>query len=350
MYFSPEESVWHSSSVDGKPTTMQLRFRPEELDENSTCIDRFRNKVPVKAGMWVYIKVKDIDSVWHPFSITNKTNDNFLELDMGIRGVLEPVGEDIEADFPWYMKNSSATWTYKMWERMRNTMNDHDQDHAHFPIEVRGPYGAAFISCFDKHHAGTVVIGAGTGVTAAQSVLKEFLWRKSQGIPVPPFCFFVWSCQRVDDLLWVFPGLRQEIVEAVKSGTLDGKAITPGSSMLDWISITCYVSRAEKETIKTFHHYLENETKKAKSIEDILVLHWLAEQVIWSASMDDKGTHIARYLFGVREKLRDSEHGDKLSICYCGPPPLALVIGAAAATLSPMYGHHSIEFTTDAQG
>lgn len=59
------------------------------------CLPRLIKKYWYEFCYYIHIHV------WHPFSITNNTIDKFLELDMGIHGTLEAVGEDIEADFPW---------------------------------------------------------------------------------------------------------------------------------------------------------------------------------------------------------------------------------------------------------
>jgi hypothetical protein len=52
--------------------------------------------------------------------------------------------------------------------------------------------GPALGSCVDRF-TGTVIIGAGTGVTAALSVLRELVHRKGRGDRVPKYCWQVCS-------------------------------------------------------------------------------------------------------------------------------------------------------------
>jgi NAD(P)H-flavin reductase len=46
---------------------------------------------------------------------------------------------------------------------------------------VRGPYGSPFQSCFSNKQMVTVLVGSGTGLTSALSVLKEVIRRRQQG-------------------------------------------------------------------------------------------------------------------------------------------------------------------------
>jgi NAD(P)H-flavin reductase len=47
--------------------------------------------------------------------------------------------------------------------------------------QLRGPYGSPFTKCYDPKYKGVVVIGAGTGLTSALSVLKEMVQRHLKG-------------------------------------------------------------------------------------------------------------------------------------------------------------------------
>ncbi len=67
---------------------------------------------------------------------------------------------------------------------------------------------------------GSVIIGAGTGLTAALSVLRELIHRKQIGDRVPKYCWFVWSCTSVDELPWLWDCLRDLIADALRSGVL----------------------------------------------------------------------------------------------------------------------------------
>jgi hypothetical protein len=137
---------------------------------------------------------------------------------------------------------SPETWTYKLFKKL-------DVSHPYLKAYVRGPYGAAFTSCFNPLNAGVMVIGAGTGLTAAESVVREILQRKMLGTPVPSRLWFVWATRSIDDLFWCWQAMIELLLAAFDAQTLDAKAIVASGSTLDWLGVTIYVSRADKESM-----------------------------------------------------------------------------------------------------
>lgn len=217
-------------SNSGYPTAVRLHF-----EKPAAC--------KVTAGQWMYLMVPSIDQVWHPFSICSASGDDVLSFHIGIR-CIDPAKEWTSSrgigSRSWTL--SPETWTYKLFKKL-------DVSHPYLKAYVRGPYGAAFTSCFNPLNAGVMVIGAGTGLTAAESVVREILQRKMLGTPVPSRLWFVWATRSVDDLFWCWQAMIELLLAAFDAQTLDAKAIVASGSTLDWLGVTIYVSRADKESM-----------------------------------------------------------------------------------------------------
>lgn len=224
-----------------RPTAIALQFKkPESFSPGS--------------GQWVYLKCKEIDNIWHPFSLASSSADKKLMLQIGIRGnwPKKPPASGKQ----WTMPAASATWTYSLLEKVRELQEaSEQQDEAQsMPVQVRGPYGSPFTKLCEHPYPAAVLIGAGTGLTSTLSVLKEILKRRSLGLPTPRFLWFVWSCRAEDDIEWCWRALQDAINDAWKWGGLqcgaDWSPLT--SSMMDWLSVTIYVSRTTKKTLHAF--------------------------------------------------------------------------------------------------
>ena len=104
--------------------------------------------------------------------------------------------------------------------------------------QILGPFGSPFSRCFDSN--ATVIVGAGTGISCAESVLREIMSRRlvverarKAGKPIPKnypeYVWFVWSCSDVEDLVRSFA----TIVETVYMACRD-------RYFMRWIKTICF--------------------------------------------------------------------------------------------------------------
>jgi hypothetical protein len=80
--------------------------------------------------------------VWHPFSLASSSADTKIHLQIGIRGAWPK--EAPPAGMQWKMPASTATWTYKLLEEVRElqSMSESSNRQTEMTVKVRGPYGA----------------------------------------------------------------------------------------------------------------------------------------------------------------------------------------------------------------
>ena len=236
------------------PTKIYVDSRTQQPTAVSLSIAKPKGFVP-GSGQWCYIKVPDIDSIWHPFSLASCSLDNKIELHIGIRGEWDDASKRIPGK-PWEMKDEDATWTYKLLKTVRelSATSERDRGGKQLNAMVKGPYGSAFARCATDVYPTAVVVGAGTGLTSALSVLKEILKRRALGKPAPDFVWFVWACKNEQDLEWCWRALQDAIFEAWKSDALKlGQDWSPlTSNMLDWLSINIYVTRTKGNHLSDF--------------------------------------------------------------------------------------------------
>lgn len=237
---NPLSSSYHIKSEEGRPTVLAIKFTKPKGFENGR-------------GQWLYVQCKGIDYVWHPFSMSSASGDKYVELLVGIQGQWPENKRDANGD--WLQAKGEETWTYKLLKKFRKSANKSLRTRAHHNIKckLRGPYGSPFSKCFDNKYPCVIVIGAGTGLTSALSVLKEMLQRRASG-KSNQHIWFVWSCQRVDDLLMCWRALHELLFEAFQNGSISlGDQWNPLSNvMLDWLSMTIYVTRADREALIHF--------------------------------------------------------------------------------------------------
>ena len=250
----------------------------------------------VGAGQFVYIRVPELGYEWHPFSLASASTDTNLELLVGVIGDREhwqkveqekaraaaakqaaertaarqaksKPGTIIMAEVPaeppkWVMKPSRATWTFRLEQLMRRRINElafkvdpERQADEVKPIQcvVRGPYGSTFNDAFDPKYTGVVVIGAGTGLTAALSVLRELVMRRRRSIPSPKYVWFVWATRDTNDLLLLWNSMTDLLLDALHDGVLrPGGGWTHESNMLDWLCISIYVTQGSANAVEAF--------------------------------------------------------------------------------------------------
>jgi len=397
MYTSQENDDDNKSSIihtdkNGVPTAMKILL-----------------EVPagfkINAGQYIYVKVPHLSYVqWHPFSLASGSRDDFVELHVGVIGQKKQWTQNSKTG-EW-RQFKRPTFTYQLQTMLRDrivkmaTLDDPERQADEVkPIkaQIRGPYGSTFTKCFDPHFSGTVIIGAGTGLTAALSVLREFFVRKKRGDRVPKYVWFVWSCGRVDDLLWIWDELHELILQAVKDETLKpGKKWSHTSNMLSWLSVTIFLTRADRGSLDSFKTSKlsaasgqstlrrrkktpNDEEKDAMSMVDQpnargkeerkvqlknlkslwtstntnirrMVLsreihEWmLHDRHLVLGSMDDKHVHIRKLLAWARVYLdRKVSRTAKLAACFCGPAGLAHTLASAASSISGA----NLEFSSD---
>jgi hypothetical protein len=226
----------------GKPATIQLL-----LDRPSGFV--------LSAGQWCYLKVNGIDRVWHPFSIASASTDPTVRFYIGLRG-----GDWEESEGKWTQPAKSATWTYKLLDMIR-TSTDQTTPPA-IPFQIRGPYGSPFTTCFDPKYGAAVLIGAGTGLARALSVLMEVIQRRGVArSPGPKKVWFVWSCRNEQQLDWCWRALRSTLLQAWEQGKLNPEETwNPATSnMIDWLGITIYVSQSNATKLRHHLHEIDVE-------------------------------------------------------------------------------------------
>lgn len=330
-----------------------------------------------------------------------------MELHIGVIGSKDLWKKDKNGDWIEYKR---PTFTFKLQQLLRSRilqmayLDDPERQADEVkPIrcQLRGPYGSTFTKCFDPHYSGAVIIGAGTGLTAALSVLREFLIRKARGDRVPKYCWFVWSCSRVEDLYWVWDILHGLILDNVKKEVIKpGKKWSRNANMLGWLGVTIYVTRCDKALLKDFlsrpivgnqntlkrskkkkepAHFTPDEeeandilnapmpkagqgrTQQFAKLRDLwtstntnirrnaltLEIHnWLGhERRLLASSMDDKHSHIKKLLAWTRVYLdRKTGRSSRLAVAFCGPPGLAHTISSASRSIGS-----GMEFSADHQ-
>ena len=360
------------SRPNGPPTSMHLvwNLRPCEDCNCKAGAPRF----PVDAGQWVYILIPAIDWNWHPFSISSERTDSKIELHIGVRTTNGP--EDWTQQGLRY-EQQDPTWTYKL---LKLVQDHKPQDE--LTGFVRGPYGTTFGSCYNPKFGGAIVIGAGTGITAAESVLRENIRRRKihGASSVPRRFWFVWSCRSASDISWFFDRVLELLVTACEDDVLNPNTIQTNVDKLDWLGVTIYVTRATDEGLQKFRSYCRAELDRQdpgntddpdreifvthtignggtaatqkRGVDTRLILKkkiqkWLLG-CIYQGSLDLPSTHIGRYLETCWVDLAATGVEEKgLAVGYCGPPALATTLAKAVQALEP--GQFSVEFSADHQ-
>ena len=294
--------------------------------------------LPIEAGMWMYVMVPSVDLTWHPFSIASSAGDSAVDFHIGIHP--KNYGRWIQNQYSEF-EHTERSWTYKVYRKLAGSRAHQARD---FTILVRGPYGAAFASCFDAKKGGALVIGAGTGLTAAESVLREFLHRRAIDQPTPARLWFVWSCANVDDLFWMWDQLLGLLTDAVDTGVIRPMQKQRGA-IIDWLGVTIYLSRDSK----VFDDFCEIQRQKFDA-SNRQIGEWLLTRIVRGSS-DDKHTHLESLMKSAHRILRQTRgaRSRDLAIGFCGPPALAHMIQAASERAKPTDSDVQVEFSMDHQ-
>jgi hypothetical protein len=228
---------------------MRLKFQPQ-------------GEFKTGAGQYFYVKVPSVDRIWHPFTLASASNDRTLQAHIGIiagkNDWIKSKGGELGAK--WESRN--RTWTYKLFEQVSK------RGGSTIPAQVRGPYGCSFNGCFDPAYQAAVVVAAGTGLSAAESVLRETLERRKAGIPGPQKLWVVYSCREEDSLIWCWERIVSLLVKAVEDRVLDIDKLSPRSSVFDWIGIQMYVTQSTPELMKQFNKLNREQGNKVFNLRE----------------------------------------------------------------------------------
>lgn len=361
------KSIIHLDPNDhNRPTTLTIKFEnPARASWRGGCLKRHIHQ---GAGMWAFVKIPAISDIeWHPFSLASTDGDDCVRLQIGIRagvsmGWRKPDNWTLTKDSTlskvtgeetWEQRRAK-TWTYKLYELLLNTPGD-----AKIPCKIRGPYGSSFRLCFNRNVKGALIMGAGTGLSAVESMLRAVLHRKKAGRPTPNHVSYyayktrlisnslfvkVWICwqaRRVGDLLWCWDSLNELLIEAINNGTLQKTSNwTPASKTIGFLRITFFISRSEAAQLDTLR------TLPKRKDDNNNVHAWLTSRNrIIQSSISNEGTHIAKYIRHIRAELNrlEDKRNVKLGICFCGPSAVSKLVADAASEVGG-----SIEFSSDA--
>lgn len=141
------------------------------------------------------------------------------------------------------------TWTYRVQELVRQRIALEDDPDKPLSANILGPYSSSFSRCFNAGYRGCILVGGGTGLTAALSVLRELVRRKNSKMRVPKYVWFVWSCKTTDDLLWLWDTLNELLLGAIDDETIKPGDWGPNDAMLDWLGIRISVTRPNNEVL-----------------------------------------------------------------------------------------------------
>lgn len=244
-----EDSQLFGRTKDGVPTSMRLKFKTA-------------TPFSMGAGQYVYIKVPSIDHVWHPYTLCSASNDDSAQVHVGIvqgkKAAWTKVPSGAYGATEW--ESTHKTWTYNLFKLVSQ------RGSAPLEAKLRGPYGCSFSDLFDPTFGGGVVIAAGTGLSAAESVLRESLEKRKAGIPGPSKLWMVFACKEEDSLIWCWERVISLLVKAVEDGVLNINTLTPNSNLFDWIGIQMYVTQSSPELLQEFTKL--NQTNKVFGLRD----------------------------------------------------------------------------------
>jgi len=385
----------HRSNKGNQPTAVELAIS-------------MPSRFAYSAGQHIYLKVPEIDAlgnlggVWHAFSLASTpprddTQPNVIKLLIGVmrggrtdyRSKYHQQKHKEELNNWKKLKDGEwdqidRTWTFRLFKAIRDKYNDESAPNT-IGVKIRGPYGSPFQSAFNRKHKACVLVGTGTGLTSALSVLKEVIERRRNKQVTCESVWLVFSGRNLRDLRWLWHELQNVLVQAVLDKTIElphgWSAAT--SAALGWLGVTVFLSRANKDEFENFlthktdidqdqhaieegrvelgeRHSTDRFSAHRKATPDDLrivkkghtghnlfvssqqhsVLRavnaaanaehqefdigmWLRHQVTPHA-MDGKGAHIKGLLKDLqREEDYTSKVPRDIAVCYCGGPSAA---------------------------
>lgn len=331
-----------------KPTTLTVHFsNPRRAWWRGGIL---RTNMAQGEGMWVFLKIPSISNLeWHPFSLASASGDDFAELQIGIRPGVIPKRKRVDN---WELDVTSErakitgegewaqihgpTFTYKVFDALKKA-----QIGDSIPCLMRGPYGSSFRVCFNPSTKGALIMAAGSGLSAIESMLRGMLHRRKTGAYTPHSVWVCWQCRRVGDILWVWDSLNALLIQALNDGTLVKPANwTPASKTLDFLTLTFFISRGDGSQVETLRSLPKHPEDKHK-VHEFLT----SRNRLFQSSISSESTHIGKYIRNIRATLnrRGLRRNEKLGICFCGPSAVARIISDAAYDVGG-----SVEFSADA--
>jgi ferredoxin-NADP reductase len=197
------------------------------------------NHTPVGAGQWLYLQCPAVDGTWHPMSLCSASADDILHFHIGVR---QPLSD------------TTQTWTQQVAGRLR----DHPLDTTAF--RVRGPFGTTFNSVLTPGATATILVGAGSGMTAAESLLRELVQRRvARPTDAHPDVCFIWSVPTIDDVLWCWERLLSLLQETARAAALAVDMTVSGGANLDWFTSTIFVTQASTNDVSVLSRLLQRE-------------------------------------------------------------------------------------------
>eukprot|EP00035_Acanthoeca_spectabilis_P001237 m.78683 g.78683 ORF g.78683 m.78683 type:complete len:534 (-) comp10733_c0_seq2:68-1669(-) len=191
----------------------------------------------------------------HAFSLGSCPADDSLHFHIGVKAgrVYGPKNKNWVGEPK--IDQRDPTWTFALSREIQRRMAAEEST----PIRaiIRGPYGSPFQRCYTSARYATILVGQGTGLTSALSVLKQVIARRLSKEPTSERVWFVWSCRSISDLQWCWRTLLQTIFKACaeKAIKLPEDWSPATSSTLDWLGISIFVSQAKKEKFLAFLGY-----------------------------------------------------------------------------------------------
>jgi hypothetical protein len=195
------------------------------------------NHTPVGAGQWLYLQCPAVDATSHPMSLCSASADDILHFPIGVR---QPLSD------------ATQTWTQQVAGRLR----DHPLDTTAF--RVVGPFGTTFNCGLTPTATAIIFVGAGSGMTAAESLLRELVQRRvARPTDAHPDVCFIWSV--IDDVLWCWERLLSLLQETARAGALAVDMTVSGGANLDWFTSTIFVTQASTRDVSVLSRPLQRE-------------------------------------------------------------------------------------------
>eukprot|EP00035_Acanthoeca_spectabilis_P008108 m.148590 g.148590 ORF g.148590 m.148590 type:complete len:1059 (+) comp14216_c0_seq2:141-3317(+) len=241
--------IIHRSETDGRPTAIEV------------VVKRPKN-FKYSAGQYVFVTIPALGPTPHAFSLASCPDDESLHFHMGVQSGCEigTANNWITDGTTW--DQTSPSWTFSLCKEILRLLADKETS----PINaiVRGPYGSPFQRCFTASQYATVLVGQGTGLTSALSVLKHVISRRLKGERTSERVWFVWTCRTVRDLQWCWRTLQQTLIKACAKNaiTLPDDWSPATSSTLDWLGVSIFVSKADEAKLLSFLGYGEDVGKE----------------------------------------------------------------------------------------
>jgi len=147
LYYIADRSAMH---ILNKHTTRLTEFS-QVVSSNGTRMITLKLNRPTllifKPGQYVFLRMKDVDVHWHPFSIASSPTSDSLEF------YIEVFEE--------------GSWTDKLWNQLEGAGKNG------LLFEVMGPYGTSLTNPNEFTHG--LAIGAGTGIVPILSLYRQHL-------------------------------------------------------------------------------------------------------------------------------------------------------------------------------